>query len=40
MKEIVVNASDVREFSEIIKTEEAVNLETARALSDGGGESK
>ena len=40
MKEIVVNASDVRGFSEIVKAEEAVNIETARALSDGGGESK
>lgn len=40
MKEIVVDAADVRAFSEVVKTEEAVNLETARALSDGGGESK
>lgn len=40
MKEIIVDAEVVREFSEVVKIEEAVNLETARALSDGGGESK
>ena len=38
MKEIVVDTADVREFSEVVVIEEAVNLETARALSDGGGE--
>ena len=38
MKEIVVDVADVREFSEVVRTEEAVNLETARALSDVGGE--
>ena len=38
MNAIEVPISEVNEFSEVVKTEEAVNLETARALSDGGGE--
>lgn len=40
MKEIIVDAEDVKDFSEVVKIEEAVNVETARALSDGEGESK